>query len=164
MNIGKVYKLKTGDAELKLKWEEDETGDVYDVTYHDAARPSLYEALQALVAPCCRYLDLPKTYGDDVIVSGVSFTWTNEIMGAVVTLQKPLESCDAPLILNTPHGPVAPYAEGGMQLPEAMAKALTQVLAEAIDYINGERQQMDLFNEAEKAGADEVTTAPFGSN
>jgi phage terminase small subunit len=69
-------------------------------------------------------------------------------MGAGVTALVSLKTCNAPLVINTPHLPREPYVEDDEECPvmEAhWAAAIEAVLIEAERYLDGKRAQGSLF-------------------
>lgn len=146
--IEHLTKIKfLGDGKLQLAYELVNT-DEFDVKYAEAPRREFPEAMAALVAPCLSLLELPASYASGVRATGVSLSWTGGIMGAVITLQKPIRGANAPVIFNTPHLPESPYSDGNEMeptLPKELLVALDAVQDEAKAYIRGERAQMDLF-------------------
>lgn len=89
-----------------------------------------------------------------VTVTGVSFTWKNDVMGAVITAQRTLQDALAPLNLNTPHKTREYYGETGdprQLLPARTARKLDHLIEEALEYLNGKRApdpQGNLFDES----------------
>jgi hypothetical protein len=85
----------------------------------------------------------------DVTIRGVSFSWTDDIMGACITALKSLTTANSPLVLTTPHVPEKPYGEtgGGPTMPAGMAERLERLIDEARRYIlGGAREQARLFD------------------
>jgi len=139
-----INKVKTKDALIQIDYTL-KNGDELSVKYRDRARPEFYGAMAALVIPALKMLELPETYRAACAATGVSFTWSKDIMGAVITMQKSIEIAQAPLIINTPHIPEEPYGGTGQCMPVAMVEALQNVIDEAKRYIAGDRAQMDMF-------------------
>lgn len=150
MEVERIEKIKflsgEGNKKIQLKFvttNEDEM----EIKYRDEPRPEFVPAMQALIPPCLELLELPVDYAAGMHATGISFSWTDGIMGAVVTLQKALLWAPSPLILNTPHLPSAPSSGGGEGdlLPDELVLALETCIEEAKLYIAGKRKQMDLF-------------------
>lgn len=84
---------------------------------------------------------------DDLEIKGVSFSWTQGIMGAVITACKSLTTSNSPLVLNTPHLPSEDYSGSN---PEALILSrdaiddLEALIEEAKKYIKGERKVKQL--------------------
>lgn len=133
--------------------------DEFDFKSKDKALPEFYTALQAMAEHACRICEFPRSYDKGVTVTGVSFSYTEveatgeEVMGAVITFQKVLDNSNSPLCINTPHKPSKFYdgkPEGespqdpALLLSTACVEALETLQAEAIRYIDGERDQAEL--------------------
>lgn len=164
-----------------IKDKDNEIIDEFDFKSKDKALPEFYNALQGLTEHACRICEFPREYDKGVTVIGVSFSYTEVkdtgeiIMGAVITFRKELKGSNSPLIVNTPHKPSAFYDGKGDESPQDPAlllsedcvKALEVLQAEAIRYIDGEREgQLSIFNEqsamsnkeAEASGVGQATT------
>jgi hypothetical protein len=150
MNFTKVKHLK---GSMVFEWEIDEGATGADksehrLTSYDDPHPDLIAAFRALVAPALKLLDLPSMYSRDLTVSGVSLTYEEKRgRGAVLTLQKKLDGCPAPLIFNTPYLP-QDAGEHQPSLPSAMNDAINAVLVEAAAFLKGKRSQGDLWKAA----------------
>lgn len=89
-------------------------------------------------------------------ITGISFSHTNGIMGAVITAQKILENSNSPLILNTPHKSEQFYSESGEGDPKMLLSpdciaALMLLCEEAEEYLQKDDVQLNLF------GSEKVT-------
>jgi hypothetical protein len=109
----------------------------------DMGLESFYDAFKALAEHVQEICELPE---EDLIdlrltVKGVTFTYGGErdTPGAVLTGSRKLKFSNTPLNLVTPHKTVEPYGEG-------QDEDMKVLQAEAERYLNGERQQVDLFN------------------
>ena len=103
--------------------------------------------------------DEVETILDGVIVSGscseakirgVSLSWSNDIMGAVITAIVPVDSANSPMTVNTPHLPERDYNPNGEcpTLPRLCVNKLERLINEAEKFFNGEREKPDeLFGE-----------------
>ncbi|MCX6497185.1 MAG: hypothetical protein NTU93_00110 [Arthrobacter sp.] len=159
----RIVKVKTGKGEkVTVAYQIPSGGDWddYSMSCYAQASPGFYAALEDLVEHVLRLLELPASYGDRLTVTGVSLSWTDNIMGAVVTAQKYLTAADAPLVLNTPHLPSAPYGEnaGGKIMPGDMVLALETIQREAVLYVEGKRAQLELFPDTGQASETPTTT------
>ena len=150
--LEKVHKIKLlKEEKIQLVYTL-VSGQECDIKYRDQARPEFHDAMAELLHPCLDLLELPKLYAARMSTRGLSFSWKDGIMGAVITLQKELQGADSPLILNTPHLPEMPYGEGENKLlPDQLLRALRECLVEAELYLKGERAQMALAFKAEAA-------------
>lgn len=144
MEIHKIKFLKDG----KIRIVYDQNGDEFDTKFKDHPLESFPAAMAALIPPALDLLELPLAYDHNMTASGISFSDTDGIMGAVVTLQKTLVGAHSPLVLNTPHLAEEPYGESGdasCLLPEKLVDALQECIDEAGRYIRGERSQLDML-------------------
>lgn len=84
---------------------------------------------------------LPDEYCKDAEIRGVSFSNTNDIMGAVITALIPVPTANAPVVINTPHLPESPYSEGGESpiLSFEAVNILKRLKSEAAKYLDGQR-------------------------
>lgn len=87
---------------------------------------------------CC----LAEGYCSHAEIRGVSFSWTSEIMGAVITALVPVETANSPVVINTPHLPEEPYSDGNAApvLPTKCRSILKNILKMAEGYVNGDRK------------------------
>lgn len=150
-------KIKYDGQKVHLEWEVvygDDSTDEYVLKCTDRPAQRFVDALQSLalhVAICCE-VDNAEAWSSAITVKGVSLSHTNGIMGAVITATRALKNSNSPLVINTPHKPAEPYAEGEggdaqlhTCLPTACITAINALISESDRYINGHRQQMQLF-------------------
>ncbi len=147
-------KIKLSKGRVKLEWdvypEGTDTPDHYSLDSIEQPKDSFPAAMLALAEHLVMICELPANYVDRVTVIGVSLSWTDGVMGATITGLMSLYHSSAPLVLNTPHKPEAPYSEGADEsnlLPEETVAAIYELIAAAGEYVAGERKvkQMDLF-------------------
>lgn len=144
-----ITRVKSGEKiaiEYAVQTDQGET-DEFSLSCSQKALPEFYLALNELGKHVVKICELPDEYVGGLTVLGVKFTWTDEIMGAVISAKKALSECDSPLFLNTPHMPERPYSPtgGGKCLPAKTTEALEKLLEEAERYVHGERVQLSLF-------------------
>lgn len=142
IRIKKVKKNAKGVMTIHYQKPNGDDFDDYTMVCKSYPHPDLLSALDALVPHVSEICELPMSYRDNLIVSGVSFSYKDDNMGAVITAQKKLSSHPAPLLINTPHKPVAPYSEGGDEsatLTSDCVIALENLQREASLYITGKR-------------------------
>ena len=153
-----IRKIKVKDSRIRIEWNVyiggSEEPNEYALNCLEEAKESFYRAMSALAPHVATICELPDSAAEFITVSGVSFSWTDGVMGATITGLKKLRYSSAPLVLNTPHKPEAPYSEGGDEsniLPEETRTALYELMAEAEAYIRGERKfkQMEMFDREE---------------
>lgn len=126
--------------------------DEYTIKSTEAPAPELESSLQNLASEVCDMLELPSTYEQGLTVTGVSFSYPNDIMGAVITASKKLVNSYSPFNLNTPFKPSQDYnGNDDMNdnlLDDETVRKLNKLLDEAEQYINGKRKQTTLFEES----------------
>jgi len=159
-----------------IKDKENEKVDEFDFKSKDKALPEFYNALQGLTEHACRICEFPREYDKNVTVISVKFSYTELkdtkeiVMGATITLRKDLKDSNSPLIVNTPHKPSEFYdgkkdespQDPALLLSAECVEALKVLQAEAIRYIDGERDQMDLFKADVKGDDKSADLSPAG--
>ena len=114
-----VRKIKWDGSRIKLSFEirypipgtDEQRTDEYDLKSIDRPTPAFIDALNALGADVDEWLEMPSNWSSNLIIRGVSLSWTDDIMGAVITALKPLNDSRAPFVVNTPHKPAMPFYE-----------------------------------------------------
>ena len=142
-----IKKVKLVKDKIYIEWGIENTEgepDEYSLKLATPALESFYDAMRNLLPHWQGLLELPASYAETAKITGVSFSWTNEIMGAVITASKTLSTADSPVALNTPHLPEAPYSDSGSNpiLPKSTTEALDILHREAERYVEGERSQL----------------------
>ena len=152
-------KVELEKIRVHVEWER-KNGIGWDellLTTADRPMQSFHEAMQALRQDVIEMCELPLDYSDRIIVKGVSFSYGGdaEVMGATVTAAMELKYSNVPLNINTPFKAEKPYSEGGADpkqlLDPACVRRLYALAIEAERYVNGDREQMDLFAQGKKA-------------
>jgi hypothetical protein len=132
----------------KIKYSVERKDGRFDeqvISSFDTPLPTFNQALQALSADVCSICELPEAYAERMRVSSVSISWTNDIMGAVITGLRRVNAANSPVVLNTPHLPAEDYGGGeGPTLPGATLERIEALVTECERYILGERAQQDL--------------------
>lgn len=149
----RIRKIKLSEkVEIKYEvLEGDKVKEEYSLTCIDKPLPSFTDAILVLAQSVVEICELPYEDIDCITVSGVSFSYGGEkqVMGVVIAAQKKLKKTDAPLNLNTPHKIEDFYGEptgsASQLLDDETRDKLYAVTEEAKMYIEGERQQEDLF-------------------
>jgi hypothetical protein len=147
-------KIKYDGSKVRIEYEVTrEPGkdpDEYTVFSADAPMPSFIDAMNALAQDVIAVCELPADQIDKLKIRGVSLTHTNDILDACITALKVVKTANAPLVLNTPHLPAEGYSDNPDEpvMPSWMGARLEAVSDEAQRYIDGERAQASLFNEA----------------
>lgn len=146
-----ITKVRYGQDKVSANYlveHPDGRQDEYSVICTDQPLAEFDAALQALLEEMPDWCEISQEgYFDNAKVLGVSYSWKHGIMGAVVTLTRPLRHCGSPLVLNAPHKTEAPYSEGGdysVCLTKEQADALKKVITECDRYLDGQRAQMEL--------------------
>ena len=152
----RVRKIKVDkQGKISIDWEVRPEGlstwDEYHMKCSDPARPEFYNALVDLRQDVLTLLEYPKTWLDDILVKGVSFSYSDDgIKGAVISGQRTLQYSASPANFNTPHKPYEMYNEnaedtdGIIVMPEEIQERLDVLDDEANKYIDGKRAQMEL--------------------
>lgn len=135
--------------------KSEEMLDEYKIVSWDDPLVSFFNALKKLKGHVYAICEIEGDE-DDLEIKGVSFSWTQGIMGATITACKTLKTSRSPLVLNTPHLPTEPYSEKDVDAPvlsRDCVDALQSLLAEAEKYINGQRQQKQIKLELTRSAA-----------
>lgn len=144
-----IDKVKWDGTKVRLEFQRLRKDNRYDEAVlgsFDVPLQSFREALAALVGDVCAIIECPDAYGNKMVVRGVTFTDSDGTRGACITALKSLTTAKAPLVLNTPHLTFEPMNDGdqGPFLQQSIVDRLHRLEAEAIRYINGEREQPQL--------------------
>ena len=163
-----ITRLKYDGRKVSIDYQQQaRTGadpDEISLVCADPPRLELVAALQALAADVVAIGELRPSDRDLLTVRGVTCTWKDDVLGAVITALKALETANAPLVLNTPHLPEKPYSgnpgDPNPVLPPGAATRVRTLLTEAERYLAGDRAQGRLFTPPD-AGvpADDTTQA-----
>lgn len=108
----------------------------------DKPLPEFIEQFTKLVPYVEQICQFEKDFCFAANVSGVSLSWSHDIMGAVITCLIPLETANGPMVVNTPHIPSGQYNEGGTApvLPIGCRLVIEELIVQAERYIDGERE------------------------
>ena len=151
----KITKVKSNNGKIEIHYSKRNSSlssetDEFTLKCADRPLPGFDEALLALrqtVIDICEFTNEdPEKYE----VFGVSFSWTDGVMGAVISAKKTLLDSNAPLCINTPHKPSEAYSEGADDsnlLGSSAVTALENLIEEAIKYVDGNRAQGNLFEQ-----------------
>lgn len=150
----KIKLTSDGKITLEYSTSRDLDWDDFSFTCSQQALPEFYAAFDSLAHHMVEMCELPRQdiQENRVKVRGVSFSYggENEVMGATLTGIRTLLHSHSPLNLNTPHKASEPYTEGPGDskalLHDDCVDDLKALCREAERYLNGERQQVDLFN------------------
>ncbi len=153
MSETRPVKVKRGKGDrITVMYEgerkDGENWDQFSVSALDKPTKSFLDAFDDLLESALDICLMDEAYGENMSVTGVSFSYggETEVMGAVITCQKELDTTNAPLILNTPHLPASDYSDNGDQptLDALTIKRLEMLGEEGIAYAQGKRVQMEL--------------------
>lgn len=158
MSTRRMKKVKiTKEGKINIIYEKQmkSTWDEYSFICSEHAKPSFYESFTKMIPYVIELCELPDEYKQRITVKSISFSYggDDEVMGATMSAAMELQHSNCPLNLNTPHKPSEPY--NAMQeepipdqcLTEECVAALDNICAEAVAYIDGEREQTSLFQE-----------------
>lgn len=148
-----VDKLKYDGTKVRIEFQrlrEDLKYDEAMIGSTDQPLPSFRATLVDLIQDVCAIVECPESYGNTIVVRGVTFTDSDGTRGACITALKSVKSAKSPLVLNTPHLTFGPMNDGdqGPFLSGETITRLETLEAEAARYINGEREQASLPLEA----------------
>lgn len=129
MSNFRLKKLKTS-KEIEIHWNDDNL-DSFQLISKDAALPALYDAMDALKPHVMQYLGLPQDWEDTLTITGITITPTDDGPAATITAQRRMFNGKV-LVLNTPHDLVP-------------LDLVANIEIEAMDYLDGNRKQGDLF-------------------
>jgi hypothetical protein len=145
-------------AEVKVEYTETIAGEnstdevKMSLTSYDKPKPELCALLNTLTRDVEEICRLPVGYCVLSEIRGVSFSWTNDVMGAVITCLVKVETANSPVVINTPHLSSEQYSDGGKSpiLDSSTTFKLKQLLKLIGEYIDGDRvkeneNQLNLF-------------------
>jgi hypothetical protein len=149
MRIAKA-KLKDGQLHVELESTDDDTERKTSLRSLSGVHPDMDMAFQALRPHVREVLEWPDSiYGGCLTVTGVSWSFSEntEVEGATMVCQAALDTCTSPFCFNTPHLPFSQYCEDGNApiMPPDAVDALNALKVEVQAYLDGKRQQGDLF-------------------
>lgn len=165
----RIIKVKVKKGEWTIRWQKKneaaETYDTYEVTSKDLPLEDLPKRLQVMANHVTEICDLPEGATKNIVVSGITESYTDENRYLIITAVRALSKSKAPMLINTPARPL--YPEGDQDETFCMSKEcfedLLAVENEAMKYIRGERAQMTLdFEGAAKEQADKEEEFGFG--
>jgi len=144
VRVSKVkYDHKAGSVQIEYDQIQSNGTDDIKVVLKSFDEPlqEFKDALNKLAPFVEKICQLPEGYCSQAEIRGVSFSNSNDIMGAVITALVPLDTAYSPVCINTPHLPSGQYNEGGEapELPRECVIILNQLIEECEKYINGER-------------------------
>lgn len=142
--INKIsYSEKKKEIEIKYELLQSNLDNVSIVLKSsDEPLKSLTDCLQRLSIWVEIICNFGAGYCDMAEIRGVSFSHSNNVMGAVITALIPVETANSPVCVNTPFLPSGQYNEGGQSpvLPSKCVEILNDLQDECVKYINCERK------------------------
>ena len=154
----RIKKLRADEKKIVLSYEKESVPgqlDDYSVTFHDKAVPSFYKSLDNLKGDVVSLCEFRKELEERIKVTGVTFSYDGEtdIMGATIVAQVKLKNSTSPLNVATPHK-VSELKDGKGNkkalLTEGCVTLLEKVKEECVSYIDGKREQTNLFDKSGK--------------
>mgnify|MGYP000847248248 FL=1 len=145
-----ITKIKVKKGSYFFAWEEYQSStanwDGHTLTCKDKPRDELLAAMKALAPHVLDICEFVKENIEDFMVSGVTWSYTEDNQYVTLTAQKKLEYSRAPLILNTPVRPEEPGKDDDMTfcMSEELMDDLRKLEADAWRYIMGDRAQQQL--------------------
>lgn len=161
-------KIKYDGSKVRIEYQlpkKDAEPDEFTMFSCDRPAPEFDMALQALVQDVIAICELSPSDAIKLKVRGVSLSHTNDILGVCVTALKSLKTSNAPLVLNTPHLPESSYSgddDGSPVMPDGMFFRIHTLALEAERYLNGDRAQPSLFQEAPASASSVDAVDPIG--
>jgi hypothetical protein len=138
------FKLKKDEVFVAYSRPIGDKHENHEFTCDEKPLPALMDALKDLAQDVVDICELSPDTLKSITVTGVSFSWTDDIMGATIIARRKLKSHTIPLQLNTPHTPERPYAKNSKTAPfltKECTLRLRSLLDEVEKYINGDRAQ-----------------------
>lgn len=153
-----IKKVKWNEGEVKIEYEmpakEKDKVNKYTLACKEEPAPSFCEVFNQLREHAIEVCELENVPKEKVIVISVTFSYatTENIMGATINFHKYLQYSSQPLNINTPMKWEAVPNKDGIGDPKSvMTKEMNKLLYllqdEAEYYINGNRAQVDMFEE-----------------
>ncbi len=147
--MAKITKVKVKDGLVEIHATEirGKTEKEFILKSTEAPRPELKASMKACEASVRRILQFPEGWMTDrLTVTGVSFSLSGDVKGAVITGVLALDTADSPFCLNTPHLPFEQYSPSGtspLMHPDDVT-VLESLEKEAQMFLNGTRAQLEL--------------------
>lgn len=146
----RIIKVKAKKGEWTIRWQKKneaaDTYDTYEITSKDMPLEELPKRLQVMANHVTEICDLPESATKNIIVSGITESYTDENRYLVITAVRSLSKSKAPMLINTPVRPL--YPENDQDETFCMSKECLQDLLavenEAMKYVRGERAQQSL--------------------
>jgi hypothetical protein len=153
----KKIKINQKDAKIEIDWrikKSQSSDDEMSMKCADQARPQFYQSLQKMAGHWSDILEL-QDFDVKPTVSSVSFSWAEDdeglaVMGMTIYGSCQLSKSTGVWGCNTPHRIEKHYGKDGDEgqiMSDDMIDDAYALLSEAERYINGEREQLSLFDQ-----------------
>lgn len=159
----RLRKLGYDGEKVRIRWDQPRghERDEHELISKDKPAAELLDALRALRPHVAEICQLETAYCETLEIRSVSCSYggDEEQLGVTITALKRLETARAPLVLNTPHLPTEPYSKTDTTAPVLSVAAIAAVEAcerAAWRYLEGHREQRDLFERSAEAQAEEA--------
>ncbi|MEM3091567.1 MAG: hypothetical protein QXD05_00315, partial [Candidatus Pacearchaeota archaeon] len=110
----------------------------------------LKRLLNELKKYVCEVCELNESELNKIFITGISFSWTKDVMGVTVTALKELERSNTPLVINTPHKTEDLYSIIGDEnnlIDDRYLPIFYKIIQELKSFIKSESLQLELFPE-----------------
>jgi hypothetical protein len=157
----RVTKVSFDGKRVKVLYEIPRVGsedpDECALVCNDRPAPEFLVALEALRPHVAAICQLPPPYCEPMAIRGASYGYGGKdaVMGATITSLKKLTTANSPLVLNTPYLASEPMSETdeAPTLSASAVRALDELARQGLRYVNGEREQGDLFPKTQEMPA-----------
>lgn len=138
MLVNKIKVQKSGVTIVYEQVNKGESLDTITLVSDEDPKPAFEDALNSLGDDVINLCRLDPTGWDNIRITGLTLRRENDQIGVVITAQNKVEDLVAPLLINTPYFIADKY----------LTLKLEIVCMEAIDFIKGDRAQLQLFDTA----------------
>lgn len=154
----KIKRTSDGKIHIVHEVERGDVWDEYSMSSSQEPKPSFKKAFDALNDDMAEVCELPLDRRGRCTVKSCSFSYGGDadVMGVTLTGIMRLDRSNAPLNLNTPHKIEKFYSEHGDEkqlMTEDCLEHVLNLIAEAEDFVKGDRAQTDMFAEATQKAA-----------
>ena len=120
-------------------------GDKMSGMFSEPADPDLYQCFEKLAHEVSDIMEFPSDEFDDRIEPfGVTYSH-GEVMKATIAAKLIMPDSDTETVINTPTRKVSIALEDGLR--KSTCELLERLEQDAINYLNGRREQTELFDE-----------------
>ena len=168
---GRITKIKARKGEYTFSWEiyqeNTKNWDKHTLVCKDQPREELKERLQVMANHVTDICEFEQGATKNIVVSGITITYTDDNRYLVITALKDLKGSKAPLVINTPVRPELPESDCDAEfcMSDELLNDLQILEEEAWLYINGDRAQIALkFDEKQEADKEAEDVNPAGGS